>query len=88
MPNDTFKTEDITLVAYLKVKGFECQSKERKNGGCCWIFTDRLDSMEDILDEYEAYEAAVEPRDFNRKLALVRRDMYEFLGHTRDRVRR
>lgn len=87
MISNTFRTEDITLVAVFKVKGIECREKERQDGGCVWLF-DQSHKLLEIVDEYEAYECCIEPRDFNRKLGLVRRNMYEFLQHRPTRVRR
>lgn len=80
-----FITEDMTLVAVLKTKGIECLRKEKNNGGCRWLFNPTA-TLDEIFDEYNAEECFVEPKEFNRKLALVRRDMYSFLGHAPARV--
>jgi len=80
-------TEDMTLVAVLKLRGMEPDRMEKSNGGCKWIYA-CTPSLEDVVDEYQAEEAYIEPREFSRKLGLVRTEMYRFLGVQPRRVRR
>ena len=81
-----FVTEDMTLVAILKTKGIECSEMINQHGGCRWMFRPN-DVIDQTLDEYNADECLVEPREFVKKLSLVRQDMYSFLGHAPKRVR-
>lgn len=85
-----FATEDMTLVALLKVQGIECTRMERSNGGVRWIFAGEAaqGQIADTLSTYNDDESRVEPREFTRKLSLVRKDMYAFLGHEHSPVRR
>lgn len=71
-------TEDMALVAYLKLSGCEYDEMRRSNGGCCWVFLATA-RIHELFDEYGRGEAYVEPREFVRKLGLVRREMYRFL---------
>lgn len=82
----TFTTQDMTLVAVLKLRGIECLEHQRAGNGCQWVF-DKTQALEEIVDEYAAGEAYVEPVEFARKLGLVRTSMYQFLGHKPRRVR-
>lgn len=81
-----FATEDMTLVTLLKVKGVEPREMVRSGKGCQWVF-DHSRAVEDLVDEYQADEAYVEPREFARKMGLVRSEMYRFLGVAPRRVR-
>jgi hypothetical protein len=82
----TFKTQDMTLVTVLRLRGFEYTGLEKVDGGCQWVFIMSDTSMQSVVDEYRNEEAWVEPREFVRKLGLVRSAMYEFLGHKPKRI--
>lgn len=80
-------TEDMALVAFLKLEGVEYARQRRLGtGGCCWVYC-ISDRTQRLFDDYHAGEAAVDPREFARKLGLVRTDMYRFLGIKPKRVR-
>jgi hypothetical protein len=79
-------TEDMTLVTVLKIRGIEPEKLERHNGGCKWVFR-CTDAVQDAIDEYGQEEAYVEPREFARKMGLVRSEMYQFLGIQPRRLR-
>lgn len=85
-----FVTEDMTLVAVLKTQGVECTRIERSNGGARWVFEGAAVQAQiaDTLAEYNDDSSYVEPKEFTRKLSLVRKDMYAFLGHEHSPVRR
>lgn len=76
----------MALVTVFKVRGIEPDHLERSDNGCKWVFV-RDESAQDLLDEYNADEAYVEPREFARKMGLVRSEMYRFLGREPRRVR-
>lgn len=84
-----FKTEDMTLVAALKVRGIEPTSMEKANGGVRWCFDSPAaeSQIEDLLREYNDDECYMEVRDFTKKTGMVRRNMYDFLGHKHSPVR-
>lgn len=85
-----FVTEDMTLVAVLKTQGVEPTSMERSNGGAKWIFGSAAvqGQIAETLAEYNDDCFYVEAKEFTRKLSLVRKDMYNFLGHEHSPVRR
>lgn len=85
-----FATEDMTLVAVLKTCGIEYTSIEPSNSGVCWLFEGKAveGQISTTLMQYNRDECLVEPREFTRKLSLVRKDMYSFLGHSPAPVRR
>lgn len=85
-----FVTEDMTLVAVLKVQGVESSEMKRSNGGVRWIFNGEAVEahIAQTLIAYNDNDCKVEPRDFTKKLSLVRREMYAFLGHEHTPVRR
>jgi hypothetical protein len=82
----TFRTQDMAMVTYLLIRGYQHHHLERIEGGCHWVYEERDPSMQRSVEEYRQDEAWVEPREFTRKLALVRREMYTFLGQTPKRI--
>lgn len=85
-----FVTEDMTFVTVLKQKGIEPTRLERSNGGVRWVYELLAVSttIAETLDEYNAEECCVEPKDFTKKMGIVRRAMYDFLGHKHSPVKR
>lgn len=85
-----FVTEDMTLVAVLKVQGVESSYMKRANGGVQWVFDGAAceEQIARTLVDYNGNVCTVEPRDFTKKLSLIRKDMYVFLGHEHTPVRR
>lgn len=82
-----FETEDMTLVTVLKLRGIEPTEMTQSSGGCRWHYT-HTRTVDEILDEYNAGECYTEPREFARKMGLVRQEMYRFLGVPRRSIRR
>lgn len=82
-----FNTEDMTLVAVLKLRGFEPSEMKKVGGGCRWCYDDPPQVLFDTVEEYNNGEAYFEARELARKLGLVRQEMYRFLGHAPKRVR-
>ncbi len=46
------------------------------------------DQVAEVLDEYNGDECYLEVKDFVKKLGMVRRTMYDFLGHKHSPVKR
>ncbi len=80
----------MTLVTVLKLRGIECTRMERSNGGVKWIFEGEAVQAQiaETLKEYNDENSRIEPKEYTRKLSLVRKDMYAFLGHEHSPVRR
>lgn len=85
-----FVTEDMTLVAVLKTQGVESTRMEKSNGGVKWVFESEAvqTQIAETLVRYNDDGCLVEPKEYTRKLSLVRKDMYLFLGHEHSPVRR
>lgn len=71
----------MTLVAVLKMSGIEYTTIEESNGGACWLYEgDEIQALIiSIVSTYNQNSAKVEAREFTKKLAMVRKDMYSFL---------
>jgi hypothetical protein len=76
-----FTTDDMTLVAYLRVRGrTEYRlSHGEKEGKAVWIFPD-IGDLIGIVDEFYDGDAEVEPRKFNKSIRKTRDELYDFLG--------
>lgn len=84
-----FKTRDMSLVAYLAVRGRSDYRLERDGGTAgrpkaIWIFPD-IGDLIGIVDEFYDDDARVEPREFNKSIRRVRDELYDFLGIGRRR---
>jgi hypothetical protein len=75
------------LVTVLKLRGFEPTEMKKVGGGCRWCYDNPPQTLLDIVEEYSNDEAYFEAKELARKLGLVRRDMYQFLGHNPRRIR-
>jgi len=70
-----FRTEEMSMVTYLKLCGHQVQKVEWDGGSCYWTF-DRSDLLESAVDEFISGEARVEPREYNRQYAKVKDQMF------------
>jgi hypothetical protein len=85
-----FETEDMTFVTVLLMKGISHQTMDKVNDGCRWVFagdSELIKRIMECLDEYNAGEAWVEPREFTRRIGQIRKEMYRFMGVNPQRVR-
>ena len=87
MEHNTFTTQDMTLVTVLKIHGIEPESMGEVGGGCQWVYR-ATNTLDDIVSEYVNEQEFVEPRDFAKKMAMVRGEMYRFLGVQKREVRK
>jgi hypothetical protein len=87
--NGKFRTSDMVLATLLSMEGNECTLERAvvtKGDGapdvqCVWVFVEG-DEFEDILEEFLAGDYRVEPREFAREWADVRRSMFSFLNRS------
>lgn len=73
---DDFVTNDMGLVAYLKLEGYDAQRIEYDGEVCRW----RYIIMADLLDAVEAFTseaAVVNPREYNRAYAQVKKEFHK-----------
>lgn len=67
-----YRTHDLALCAFLLLDGFHYESVERVNDNRAqMVFTDG-DALRVRVQDYQSGRVAVEPRDFQRKVAFVR----------------
>ena len=85
VPANSYRTDDLALVTFLRCRGYNHAEMVKDGRTCHWVFPVN-GSLLELVDEYFADEAYVEPRDFMRKVALVRKEMYAFLGVQAHRV--
>lgn len=79
------RTTDLSMAAFLITQGFAPQLErmpdEVKEGHPqgAWTFTE-TDTVRDLVDDYRAGDARVEPRAFQQAINTTRRAMFQFLG--------
>lgn len=75
-PTEFYRCNDMGVVTYLRCEGYTAQAMQWENGTCYWVF--RIsDSLLDHLDRYQGNNAQVNPRDYNRRYAEVKREFYD-----------
>ena len=74
--NEFYRCNDMGVVTYLRCEGFTHQVMQWENGTCYWVF--RIsDSLMTNVELYQSNGAEVNPRDYNRRYAEVKREFYE-----------
>lgn len=77
---DGWKTNDMTLVAYMRLNGKEPTRVEWHNsdgiGGSSFWFFIFDEKLENLMDDFYGGEARVEPREYNRAFAVVKTEMH------------
>lgn len=75
-PEDFFRTNDMAMSTYLKVRGHVAQTVEWQSGTCYWHF--RIsDLLLDEVDRFLAGEALIEPKEYNRVFTQTKREFYD-----------
>ena len=77
---DSWRTQEMALVAFLSLQGIEHMNMERNGRSCFWYF-EESDELHDKVDEYLQGDGLVEPRAFNDTFARIKRDMFAFLNN-------
>lgn len=86
METGAFKTDDMALATVLSINGYEYKLVKLTNSKALWAFThtdEQEDDFDTLLDAFDSYECAVEPRQFVLKLAEIRSELYTFLPNRR-----
>jgi hypothetical protein len=73
------KTDDLALATTLRVRGFEPDGLELDGETARWLFTGDGE-LHATVRQYNAGEAMVEPRRYNRVLRETRRMLFNFLN--------
>lgn len=74
--DDFHKTNDMSLVTFLKLKGHAPQDIGWSGGTCFWVFR-VSDSFLDLLDDFNEGKALVEPREYNKTFATTKKEFYD-----------
>lgn len=72
------RTDDLALATTLRIRGFEPDGLELEGKKALWLFTGDGD-LQATIRQYNAGEALVEPRRYNRVLRETRQKLFAFL---------
>ena len=74
--DDFHKTNDMSLVTFLKLKGHSPQDIAWSGGTCFWIFR-VSDPLLDLMDNFNEGKALVEPREYNKVFSTTKKEFYD-----------
>lgn len=72
------RTDDLALATTLRIRGFEPDHFELEGEKVMWVFSGDGE-LHATIRAYNAGEALVEPRRYNRVLRETRRGLFTFL---------
>lgn len=75
-PEEFFRTNDMSMATYLKVRGHVTQAVDWKSGTCYWIFR-VSDLLLDEVDRFLGGDALIEPKEYNRVFTQTKREFYD-----------
>jgi hypothetical protein len=73
-----FRTQELTLSAYLVHCGFNYVELEQKLDKAVWVFQ-RTPALTDAVRSFHERTATVEPRAYHADIASVRKALYQWL---------
>ena len=71
-----YRTSDMALVTYLKIKGCVTQRPQWVAGTCHWSF-DNTSALKELVELFMAKAALVEPTEYNRVFGETKREFYD-----------
>lgn len=71
-----FRSDDMSLVTYLKLQGHTAQQVAWVNETCYWWFL-MTDALVGDVQSFGARDGRVEPREFSRAFATTRKDFFD-----------
>lgn len=71
-----YRTSDMALVTYLKIKGCHTMVPEWAAGTCYWTFLASAE-LRRFVDLFTAKSALVEPTEYNRVFGETKREFYD-----------
>lgn len=77
-PEDFYRTKDMALATFLKLRGHSFQNVEVEGSTCFWFFR-VSDSVMDLVDSYVENLAQVNPKEFSREFNNTKRELIEAL---------
>jgi hypothetical protein len=75
-PEDFYRSSDMAMVTYLKLNGHPVQQVLWMGDTCTWVFR-VTDPLLDATEDFLAYRARVEPREYNKKFNETRKEFFE-----------
>lgn len=79
-PEDFFRTDNMGMVTFLKMKGHTVQTVEWRGPTCFWNFR-VTDSLLDLTEDFLSGEAVVEPQEYSRRYRETKKEFYESKNH-------
>jgi len=77
MSNDEHRTQDMSLVAYLKGMEIPYDRMELNGDQVTWVF-EKTERFSDELDAFVTGEAVVDPKQYTRDVARIRERLFQF----------
>lgn len=76
MDTDTYRTNDMALVTFLRMQGHSVQEVRWEDQTCYWFFM-IIGTLTTDLDAYTGGTARVEPKEYNRVFGRTKREFYD-----------
>lgn len=73
---EVLRTDDMSMVTTLKVKGHQHKELSWENSVCFWI-VDMTPEVSEVVQDFINGRALVEPRMFSREFARTKREFYD-----------
>lgn len=75
-PEEFHRTNDMSLVAWLKIRGHDVQVVRWERDTCYWFFRN-VDRLYEDIDIFHDKAATVEPTQYNRMYQQTKREFYD-----------
>lgn len=72
---DFYRTNDMALATFLKLRQHAVQGMEWEAGTCFWIFRATESCLSDVND-FTSDKALVNPREYNRVFTQTKKEFY------------
>ena len=91
MAQRSYRTDDLALATTLSLADFEYSIKKLTKAKAVWEFVipdEKGPYLDNLLTEYAAFEAKVEPRAFVLRWGELRRELFDLIPDPNGRHRR
>jgi hypothetical protein len=75
-PREFYMTNDMALVTWLRLNRQSVQHIQWRGNNCHWAFRVN-DVLLELVKEYMADKAMVNPKEFNRSFSDTKRELYD-----------
>lgn len=79
-PEEFYRTNDMAMSTFLKLNQHDLQAVRWESGTCYWIFR-VTDAILDLVEDFTAGRALVEPKAYNRIFTATKREFYDSRNH-------